>query len=473
MAFYLLSENTHTSRSGNFPVARGRVFSEGEDDMRTQAAVMAAYLAGCRPASEATIEAECEPTDNALRLSCTVTVDPPQAVSLSYGPEDGATSSRAVDSEAETATHTVEISMLRPETDYRFVASAQDGSVEREGSFRTGAPPAAVRSWLSVTGESSAPLIGTHAPCAPTAYAVIYDTATGELVWYELLDPEGELGPMDMLQFTEDHTVLGETRGKIVEVDLSGQVLLELVQGQDFDRELHHDLFKRDGVIYALSMPAAEGPEPGGEPLLDGFYVFDAATGSLLAEWDAAASLPIPDDAEGDWMHTNTLWVDPAGDIYLSLLGQSSVLKLAGDWTSPEFGTPLWALAGAEPAGLGNDYTIDWGPVAPAGFQDQHAASRLEDGTLLLLDNAHGRALALDVDEEARVATARAVYPTDEDRCGPQGTAAVTSEGNVLAGCLTGRLQEYTPEGSVAWSASFRGCADRPVAARFYPLEGW
>jgi hypothetical protein len=422
------------------------------------------WLAACQPEGSATIEASCEPTDNALRQRCSVTVDPPGAFSIRYGPADGASPER----EVESSSAEVQLSILRPETEYDFVVRALDGSVERSGSFRTDPLPPGLGSWLTVTGQSSVPLLGTEIPCSEEAYGVIYDTATGELVWYELLDEDGKLTPMDMIQFTEDHTVLGETSGRVVEVDLSGEVLLELVQGEDFQDELHHDLFKRDGRIYALRMLGGGGPpEPGSEPMFDGFYVFDAATGALVDEWDGPSSLPIPDDAEGDWMHTNTIWVDEGGDIYLSLYSQNSVLQLAAD------GTLQWVLAGEEPAGLGNDYTLDWGSTPRTGFVQQHAVSRLPDGTLVLLDNAHGRALTWSLDEEARTATLLAEYPAGEPMCGPQGTAAVTSSGNILVGCLSGMLQEYTPQGSVAWTASVRGCADRPIAARYYPLEGW
>lgn len=436
------------------------------------------FVSGCGPEPEpeddvATLTADCEPTDNALRRSCTLTVDPAEAVSVRYAPADGLSPEREVTTETAESTQVVELAILRPDTDYTFVASTVSGSVETPGTFHTDPLPPEVASSLAVTGVSSVALLGTDTPCGEAAYGVIYDTATGDVVWYDLLDAGGKLGPVDMIQFTEDHTVLGETEGKIVEVDLAGEVLVELVHGVDYTDELHHDLFKRDGLIYAIRALGSGPPGPGEEPPLDGFYVFDAATGERVAEWDAPSFLEIPAGATGDWMHTNTIWVDAAGDIYLSSFGQNSVIKLVGDWTRPDFGTQLWALAGAEPAGFGSDYTIDWGTVGVVGFQHQHAVHRLDDGTLMLLDNAHGRALALTLDEGAGLATVEAEYSTTGTECGPQGTAAMTAAGNVLVGCSSGSLQEYAPDGTVAFAAAIRGCVERPLAARFYPLDGW
>jgi hypothetical protein len=324
-----------------------------------------------------------------------------------------------------------------------------------------------------VSGAPSAPYLGTHQPCNASSTASIYDTTTGALVWYQTLDG-GRLGFLDMVAFTEDHTVLGETGVGIVEVDLAGQTLLSLAKGVDYTEEFHHDLVKRGGFVYAIYQDPATGGPYG--PMLDAFAVFDATTGVRVADWRAREHLVVPADASGDWMHTNTVWVQENGDVLLSSYEQDTLLSIAGDWTAPDFGEVRWAMAGRAGTGLGDDFALDWGPVAGEDtFHHQHHAHFVDPTTLVMLDNFHGRGLQLSVDVARRTAVVERSFATGSPQCGPQGTATTTASGHFLVGCSTdGRLSEDDPEGQLVWSAHAEcETALFATAARYTPLDGW
>jgi hypothetical protein len=423
----------------------------------------------------ATLTATCAPTDNALRFDCTVTVEPPQPVQIRFAPQDGSGPERIHVSDVEAAEHDIGLYLMRPQTSFVWTAETLTAASSRATATDATVPDLVVTdplpafldgAHLAVTGAASVPYVGTHHPCDASATVVVFDTVTGDIVWYDTLDGGGTLGFFDMFQFTEDHTILGETGPSVVEVDLRGRELLDLRRNVDYDEYFHHDLFKRNGHIYAIY-------QDGGTPTLDGLIVFDAVTGVVVADWAARDSLDIPSDATGDWMHTNTVWVDEGGDIYLSSWTQDSILKIAGDWTQPDFGTQQWALAGLGSAGFGSDFETDYTPVPDDGFRDQHNVSFTPDGKLLMLDNAHGRGLQMTLDEVAMRARAKAEFPTNDWVCGPQGTAQAVTSGNVFVGCSGPELLEYDTAGIQVWSAD-AGCdSGRPSVVRWYPLEDW
>lgn len=420
------------------------------------------------------VEVTCQPTDNVLRFGCHVVVEPAQPVEVRFVRADGTGASRIHPGPGFTTDHDVPLYILAPDTPYDVVATSALWPDARRArtTVTTGHPPPEVDTWLTVEGTSTMGLVGTELPCNTDAVAVIYDTTTGELVWYQEIDPDGQLGLMDMIRFTDDHTVLGEAQTSIVEVDLAGNELLRLDRGIAYDEWFHHDIYKWSGNYYLLYQSIGLGV------ILDSLVVLDPA-GNVVARWIAAQHLQIPDDAYGDWMHTNTVYVDDSGDIYLSLRTQSTVLKLVGDIAHPDFGDVIWILAGGEPAGLGSTIDIDWtGIPEPAEFQEQHNVHVRRDGRLMLLDNDNGRALILTMEPLTDTATVDAAYPTVELQCGPQGTAMETLAGNPVVGCYLGPLREYDlVTGAPIWESEV-GCAQvgglfGTGGARWYPLDGW
>ena len=427
------------------------------------------------PVIPATLEASCEPTGNALRFACQVTVDPPQPVQIRFFPTDGGAGEadeRIHGSDEALGEHEIGLYLMAQHRDYTWVAETLDpGDPVVTGEVLTGgygeSPPR-----ISIEGASSVRYVGTHQPCDNTATALIFDTVTGEVVWYERVDAAGTIGFFDMVQFTEDRTILAETGPSIVEVDLTGAPVLKLQRFEDYDDYIHHDLFKRNGHIYVITQESISMDPYTGGLTLDGFVVFDPE-GKEVARWSAFGYLDIPYTAVGDWMHTNTIWVDEAGDVFLSSWSQDSILKIAGDWTDPAFGRLRWAFAGLGAAGFGSDIAADYSAVSDPSFRDQHNVAFSPQGHLSMLDNGHGRALVIDVNQPALTAKAVGEYPAGEPACGPQGTTSVTSNNHVFVGCSGEHLYEYQPGGGEIWHAEARCAEARASVIRWYPLEGW
>jgi hypothetical protein len=312
--------------------------------------------------------------------------------------------------------------------------------------------------------------------------AVVYDTATGDLVWYHLMDPNGQFGSLDMVQFTDDHTVLGESVGDVMEVDLMGADVIRL---NDLDTafgvsvgglfgNFHHDITKRNGV-YAVFYQETYGGGGFNADILDTVILFDG-TGTELARWYPIDHLTLPGNWNGDFLHTNSVFFDADGDILLSWLTQDTIAKIEGDWTQPDFGTPLWILDGGG-GDLGNTITTDWSAVpGDNGFGSQHSLIERPDGRLQLLDNSNGRGLVLSLDETAATATVDAAYDTRESSCGPQGTSRSTLGGNAVIGCAGDWVREYDGvTGTMIWEAEVDcpGGGFNEGASRWYPLDGW
>jgi hypothetical protein len=428
------------------------------------------------------LEVTCAPTQNALRFQCTVEVEPAQPVELTFARQDGLSVTRTVSSDAVATSHVLPLYFMAPTRDYDVTAwaTAWPGQVVTT-SVTTGAP--LVESSLAIEGTSTMGMIGTHFPCSSLAVAVVYDTATGDLLWYQLMDQGGQLGSLDMVQFTDDFTVLAESQGDVIEVDLMGTDILRLdalddafgVTADGAFGNFHHDIAKHDGV-YAVFYQEYYGGSGWNADILDTVILFDG-TGTELTRWYPIDHLPLPDDWGGDFLHTNTIFFDDNGDILLSWLGQSTIAKIEGDWTQPDFGTPIWTLAGGQ-GEVGNTITTDWSAIeGPSTFREQHSLIERPDGRLQLLDNANGRGLVISIDEATATATVDATYPTREDRCGPQGTSRSTLGGNAVVGCSGDWVREYDAgTGSMIWEAGVQCPTSggfREGASRWYPLDGW
>ncbi|MCB9686858.1 MAG: hypothetical protein H6735_17600 [Alphaproteobacteria bacterium] len=417
------------------------------------------------PPTPLVTELSCTPTDNALRVDCETRLDVPGSVELRWRRADGSGGELSRRSEAASLAHRTRLWFLAPQTAYTVEASADGFATSVAATFTSGTPPRRVAARLEVTGEADTPLVGTNLPCdIASAEAGMFDTATGELVWYEIMDRSGSFGGFEMLQFTEDRTVLGLTGDHVVEMDLGGHTLLR----RPYDLPYHHDLFRRNGKTWLLYSDPVRA-----DLVLDGFVVWDAA-GTEVARWREAEALPIPAGARGDWSHASSIWVGPDESVLLSLEARDTILAV-----SPA-GEVHWAIGGGAPTAL----LEDWSAIEGAdGFAMPHAASRTPDGGVQLLDNAHGRALRLAVDEGSGLASAVASFDAGAPRCGPQGTASLSAAGGVLAGCSGPNVRQYTPSGdAIRWSATLscdsgEGTSGGPrggqLASRWYALDGW
>ncbi len=414
-------------------------------------------------------ELACVTTDNALRLYCGITLPgEPEALTLSWQRRDGEgpVRTRASDLASE---HVALVSLLEFDTPY--VVTARTPSRTWQTDFVTPSPPFEVLdSRLAVTGASTVGLIGADVPCGNEAVAVVYDTGTGGLVWYQNLDPRGTLGLLHLVRFTDRGTVVGETGGQIVEVDRSGADLVRFDTDYPGVFGLNHDIFDWNGLF------VSQYQEDRGGLILDNIVAIDA-TGLEVYEWRPAVHLDIPADAFGDWLHSNSQFVDDDGALYLSWLTPSAIAKVGGEPGRPAWGTPEWIMTGDGQAGtVGNDITVDWGAFSPPRFGNQHNAHVRHDGRLMFLDNLHGRGIVMTVDEQARIATVDATYETRENGCLAQGTAMDTLDGNAVVACASRWVREYDGGTSeLVWEAQVASCANggRSRVARWYPLDHW
>jgi hypothetical protein len=431
------------------------------------------------PPTGATLDVSCAATPNALRFLCTVTVDPPQPVELTFVRTDGLSAARTVEGPDVAGTHELGLYFMAPGQDYDvIVVPTAFPEVVATTTVTTGTVPPAVASSLDVTGTSTMEFIGTHDPCDSDAIGVVYDASTGQMVWYQLFEPGGTFGANDMLIFTDDHTVLGESVGSIIEVDLMGNDVVRLPDlATDFGipvgglfGNFHHDIHKRNGIYYVIAQE-----DFGGNDVLDQLILFDA-TGAELGRWHARDHLDLPANWSGDFLHTNAVYADTNGDIIVSMLSQTLIAKLDGDLASPTFGDPYWLLDGRPGAGdLAGTLTTDFGAVGPPGyFDNQHSVFVRDDGRLELLDDGAGRALVISIDEVASTATVDAEYETAENTCTVQGTARETVAGNPVVACLGDTVREYdVTTGQLVWSATVQCGGGGGGSSRFYPLSGW
>lgn len=419
-------------------------------------------------AVEPSLAVSCAVGDHPLRAVCSVDVAPPAAVTLEAARTGGVP--RTAASALVAAHHELALDLLAPDSDYDVVATA--GPTTAETSLRTGSPPSFAASRLQVSGVASVPYVGANLPCAGGMAAVgIWETGTGDLVGYWLLQNPGSSTGLNMVRFTREQTFLGITGTHVVELDRAGRDLLR----RPYPEILHHDLFRASGRTWLLW---TDWPSP--RLKLDGVIVWNRE-GVEEGRFFEHDTWPVPSDAEGDWAHTNAIWVDGA-DAWMSLFEQDAIVKIDADPASPTFGQLRWVLAGG-PNELGQDFLVDWSHVGGAdAFGRPHNVHVTLDGRLGFLDNDGGRALILSVDEAAHTAVVDEAYPSGEGICEAQGTAAESAPGHVLVGCSGLHVREYAPLGREPdWDATLRcdngaGVPGGPNAMgvlRWYPLAGW
>ncbi len=434
------------------------------------------------------LEAICLQESNPLTFSCDVTVEPAQPVQISFVRTDGIGIERTHSSDLVSTTHTIPLYFMGGKRDYTIDLRATEWLGDTDPVFTstltTGDPPNVVESWLNIDGTSTMGLIGTENPCDGNAMAVIYDTETGDLVWYRNIDQTGSLGVLDMVRFTDEKTIIGETGDDVVEVDLFGDELVRFSTASlGGCCGAHHDVFEWNDQFYVMYQDEFGGGGFGGD-VLDEIVIYDSL-GNELKRWHPMDYLEIPGNWGGDYLHTNAVYVDANGDLYLDWLNQSAFGKMNGDINDPDFGQVEWIVSG-DPGDTEiwwEDVAVmvDWSLVSDNDFGFQHNMHMRNDGRMMLLDNTNGRGLVMTIDEVNLTATVDAEYATHENNCGAQGTAMDTKAGNAVVGCNTEWVREYDlASNDLIWEAEvdcqngggggfFGGIAP----TRWYPLDSW
>ncbi len=434
------------------------------------------------------ITATCSPaTDNSLRFNCEVTLETAGAVAIEFSEADGPVRTRTSEDGVATS-HKITLWGMRPQTEHAWTVVVDDVAGPA-GTVTTGTLPSSLDD-LEVSISGADPVVEhvTFASgCGQESFALIIG-ADGEVYWYEAFASNG-IG----MNYTEDGTVVAQSSTKIVEIDMAGNLLLELDRGQDFSAPLHHDIYKYDGHIYALF--ADSYPVGNEDAVVDGIYVFDDG-GTLVETWELFEQISISQgdlsDSDDrfwstefpgalDFSHGNSVFVDDSG-IYLSTRWISTVWKIAG-LGEPDFGNIDWSLTGEPSSPIDEDLRLTSAIGGDVNFIGQHHATIAPDGTLTLFDNRNpgdvSRGLAVSIDANGGTAEIIAAYDLPE-QCGIQGGSYQMANGDTIVTCATtGTTYHFRDGESSAGFAMEATCGaqggpgggGRPETARVQPVD--
>lgn len=407
---------------------------------------------------------------NVLRGSCTVTLSAAgvATVDLTDGVEVGRFTTSAVAVE-----HTVPVWGLHAEGPWTFTARA--GGAEVSGELVPGPVPVDLVFDLTRTGAGPTRMVHALVPadCGFSALFTVLDAA-GRVRWYA--DSGGK--DIDMAHFSDAGTVLGiYDKLGLVEVDLTGAVLL---RREDFALPIHHDVLRKDDLVYALHADVAL--ESDGLQYVRDIVVALDRTGAEVWRWDERDHLDatLATGAGGgfwndffpgaiDAWHTNGIHVTEEHDVVVSLKKEDTVFRV-----SRATGEILWLLAGD---GVGrvfpSDIALLGGPDAE--FGNQHHPALAPDGTLTVFDNDHERGLELALDETAGTATFVRDWPVGPG-CPIQSSVYPLDDGHHLVTCASQHvLTEFDASGVEANRIAFV-CPDQvstPLTVRGQPIDLW
>ncbi|GAO42150.1 hypothetical protein FPE01S_01_11630 [Flavihumibacter petaseus NBRC 106054] len=298
--------------------------------------------------------------------------------------------------------------------------------------------------------------------------------AKGNIRWYHQVNGTG----VKMATFTPQQTILAllgdETYqtsygNELLEINLSGDTLLHLKKGRDFQQTLHHEVLPYKDRLITISSEekvmnlSKRGGGKADTVKTDGILVMDRS-GKTLWHWTIFDVLdPLQDPAiakeKSDWMHANSLQVDKDGNYLLSFYNNGQIWKI-----DAQSGKVIWKF------GKGGDYTLaggDW-------FDNSHAAHINAQGNLMLFDNGTKRlqshVLSYRLDEATKVATLAFDVPLPKDVYSERmGSAYLINDTTVLSTCTKRNTVVLTNlQGRFLWA--LRSNAS-PYRVEFIPKE--
>jgi hypothetical protein len=394
-----------------------------------------------------------DPT-HALRFICSVSVSPPGPVEVAFSRSDGAGPVRTHASALSESEHVVWLYFMEAETDYTWTALApgQAEDLRVQGTVTTGSLPEGAQVNVQSTGVSSASYFLVNSPCSQGGYALIVDPA-GSVLWYHDFAQPGGPSIIDVVNFTEDETVMTMLDDQVIEVDLTGQVGFHTEPDVHYDYNVHHDMVRKNGLTYILYNENIA--YNGDNYVMDGVLVFDA-TLNLLQDWKLFDHFQPPRPANAafgaeDYTHSNAVWIDEDDNLILSMRHLSAIAKIKGDPFAPDFGDILWRISGdATEADFGMDFALTSSVPGASDFRQQHNVHRLDDGRMALFDNRitaaeNSRVLVLSIDENAMTLNIDEAYELPV-HCAFQGGAWHTAAGYPVGTCAPrGTAYEFTP----------------------------
>lgn len=425
------------------------------------------------------LSASCGSTPNVLRYTCEIDVEPAQAVQLSFWPTSDPDDVQVFTSLSSQSRHDLGLYLMRAGREYAWEAQATRGGPVVQGSWVTGELPAALEERYDVSGTPTMGHVMFMSPCQP--YAIVADVH-GETLWYQRMDDDTGVFRWGVV-WTEDDTVLtmfgrreSEDPNMILEFDMMGNEVQRIVRGEHFDEYVHHDMFRRDGLTYALRKDLLD--VDGETFVYDGIYVFDGT--QLVADWElASAFTPEPGATQNDYTHGNSLFVDGEGNMLVSFRHLSSIALLDGDTSSSAFGDWIWGIQGLpsdSDVSFPNDFPLVASVDGVAQFSQQHNAHMLDDGSIVLFDNSQGsrdsRVVRLRLDPSAKESEIIDAYSM-EQFCSFDGGAWTTAEGNPVGTCAPARraVEFDAASGEALWEMTVS--CDEVVPIRMSRVIPW
>ncbi len=304
----------------------------------------------------------------------------------------------------------------------------------------------------------------------------------GEIVWYVPFKKGVKVS-----HWTADKTVLciigaaaipASGGDEIIETDVTGKVLTDLVLGKGgMDKLVHHEVRKdQQGNIYALTFDkrvfdlSPAGGLKKDTVSGDGIVVF-SPLGKKLWEWSVFDHLdPLKDSMivkrKKDWVHANALYKEESGNFLISFRDLNQVWEVNG-----RTGGVNWKF------GMNGDFEL---PDADT-FSAQHAVHINSRGQLMLLDNGIrrkiSRALSFRMDTVSRKAIPDINVALSAEYFSPSKGNVVLLDHNRMLFCLTDpRVFLITDgNGEILWKITVAGDPYRlePIADFLPDKPGW
>jgi hypothetical protein len=197
----------------------------------------------------------------------------------------------------------------------------------------------------------------------------------------------------------------------------------------------------------------------------EAIWEWDPDAGTEIRRWSSFDALdPVADRGprynSGDWLHANSLFVGPRGNLLVSLHHLNQVISIA-----PDFGSLEWRLGGTH---------ATLALPEPDRFSGQHTAAEIATNRILVFDNGiertepWSRALEMDI-SGTTVTNVWQFRPPRDNWSRAVSAARRLPNGNTLVGFgmspglggSTGPIEVYeaTVDGSVVWHLEVRGQA--------------
>jgi len=367
-----------------------------------RALACAALLAGCgQPVQISDVQATPSP-DIVTVVTVSWTTDTASTGYVAYGPDGDLSLSTGLS--ASGTEHSVALVGLSPDTAYSYqvVVPGEEESLSKTEELTTELLP----NWLPAMASDGAaqsgyymavPLLSSGGDPVPAILS-----ASGEFLWY--YQEESALEMYRVRLSVDGQSVLYNLSDVSLEPTEEAMLVRRSLDGQEVEEisvpGLAHDFIEMDdGTIGAIAVDLRDGVR--GDQIIE-----IAPDGSQQSVWSAFDCFD-PAEVEGDlyglgWTFSNALDYLPDEDAYLvGMYGFGSIVKIdratgSCDWVVGETAATM---------------TPD-----PA-FARQHQFELLDDGGLLVFDNAgggiNGRIVEYDLDPGAGTATERWSYSAD------------------------------------------------------------